>query len=1451
MKPLRELRRWLGRTGRDRPLAGKALRCERLEDRLTPASGLTTGTELLAVTTSGQPIRDLQNVVAAFDLAGAIDFSRTELVLSTADASLLQIGLSSSANALAVQQTLLATGLYASVAPNFVYSSGTPGLTDVRERTPNDPRAGEQYHHPIIRTPTAWDTTIGTAGVIVAVLDDGVYVAHPDLRNTVWANAKEVAGDGIDNDANGFTDDTAGWNFVGNNNNVNPTDPIADNHGTQVAGLIAAQFDNNEGVAGVAGGARVMPVKVVGTGGSTTSLALARAISYAVQNGARIVNTSINVDPFVDDPTFAAAVGMAYDRGILLVNSAGNTGTNNPPRVTLEELVVVAASDRNDAKTAYSNFGSGIDITAPGGTADDGLLTTIPLTGYAGAFGTSMAAPLVAGVAALVWSANPTWTRDMVAAAVIATTDDILAKNPDYEDQLGSGRLNAAKAVGTAKVVTKLGKLTGLPEEGADAPESITSFNLRLHSPLDPTTVTKANFELRWAGPDGAFGSADDALLPFDINGGREYKIGTNDLVFTVNRTLDRGLYRFTAKAGGLRDPFGSPIDGDGNGSAGGNLVRNFGIAYQVGGTVYNDVDDDGFQDSNDPGVPGATVFADLNGNGRLDRFTFTGQGGAALPDGGTAAVPVPVGGFSQVQAGLSVRVEIFHPRPSELTMVLVAPDGTRLTLFDRRFLPSSGTSTHLFTFEDGIEEESESISTIMTHRLRPTEPFGDLAGRSAGGEWRVEVTDAAGGSVGGFHNVSLTFAAEPTATTNANGFFALNGLPTGGLAFLHVGPVGGFARAANGGAVPVDPSGPAPAAGIGLTRTAGVVGRVLQGDGTGLADAVVFIDFNRDGVANDEFMTRTDAFGNYEFPGLPNGLYPVTAAPPPGYLPAAGRSVALTPDAPVARGTDFVVSRDARPVTVTIAPVTPALRNSPVNAIAFALSEPLPGLTLANVGLSFNGQPVSLAGATLIGGGTSYTVIGLGDVTGANGTFAFTVAAPAPPGQPERQPASVFVSWTADVSPPNVRLEGIFANDALVGVTVLADEPVVGLNASDFRAFDRNNVAIPIGGATFDVAPDGRSAVLRLPAEALGRGYVRVQLDGPAAGITDLAGNPFLGNFGVAHSKGGQQPGPQVTARRTVFGTDAGGSPAVMVYDSTTGALVRILPVFEPGFTGGVRVAAGDVTGDGVEDIVVGAGRGGGPRVRIFDGVTFQPVADFMAFEPTFTGGVFVTVGDFNNDGRADVVVSADKGGGPRVKVVDGTTQNVIADFFGIADAAFRGGARTAVGDLNGDGFADLFVAAGAGGGPRVAGYDGLTLGPAPRRLFNDFFAFDPNLRDGVFLAAGAMNADGFADLVIGAGAGGGPRVRVLSGQQLLANVQAPLADFFAGDPRGRAGVRVAVKHGDPGSPFADLVTADGLGVGRRVRQFSAGSFQQAPPRPTSEFDVLFDSVNGGVFVG
>jgi hypothetical protein len=323
------------------------------------------------------------------------------------------------------------------------------------------------------------------------------------------------------------------------------------------------------------------------------------------------------------------------------------------------------------------------------------------------------------------------------------------------------------------------------------------------------------------------------------------------------------------------------------------------------------------------------------------------------------------------------------------------------------------------------------------------------------------------------------------------------------------------------------------------------------------------------------------------------------------------------------------------------------------------------------------------------------------------------------------------------------------------------------------------------------------------------------------------------------------------------VYGPD--GSPKFQFTPFPAGFAGQVDPN-SIGFTGGNRVAVGDVTGDGVPDFIVGTGPSISTFVKVIDGKTHQEILTYQPFEPTFTGGVFVAVGHVTGHQAEDIIITPDEGGGPRVLILQGggnLSFPLIANFFGINDPNFRGGCRAAAGDINGDGFDDLAVAAGFGGGPRVSVYDGKSVANnQPVNLFNDFFIFDGpdavTLRNGAFIAMGDIDGDGHADIIGGGGPGGGPRVFALSGDDLL-HAPAPrarvLANFFAGDPNNRGGVQIAAKDID-GDQFADLITGAGPGDGTRVTAYKGSTLPSDSPQVIYGFDA-FPGFNTGVYVG
>ncbi|MBX9627941.1 MAG: VCBS repeat-containing protein [Gemmataceae bacterium] len=425
-------------------------------------------------------------------------------------------------------------------------------------------------------------------------------------------------------------------------------------------------------------------------------------------------------------------------------------------------------------------------------------------------------------------------------------------------------------------------------------------------------------------------------------------------------------------------------------------------------------------------------------------------------------------------------------------------------------------------------------------------------------------------------------------------------------------------------------------------------------------------------------------------------------------------------------------------------------------------------------------------------------------------------------------------VPEAGEVAGTPVRLSfGFNATAAGANTTVTAVRQDAGFTLNGVRTslLSRN---IQSGGAAAPLA-GGQDATVRIGDRF---GFEFTQL----ASLAGLGSGTATARLVLGIAVGSAAPGAGTV------GAGAGGGPAVAVYNPD-GTPKRTFFAFESGFAGGVRVASADMNRDGTLDTVVGSGPGRVAEVRVFDGVTGNELFRTNPFGG-FAGGVFVAAGDIDGNGFADIAVSPDEGGGPRVRVYRGNGFTGLADFFGIEDPNFRGGARVALGDLSGDGRAEVVVAAGFGGGPRVSTWDGAALaGGSLRRPFADFFAFEPGLRNGTFAAVGDIDGDGRGDLIAGAGPGGGPRVLVFNGRELVAGRQTVLANFFAGSAAERSGVPVAATNLDDDTR-ADVLTGTGAGSGSRARAYLGKDLSPAgTPSAFRDFDPFPGA--SGVFVG
>ncbi len=336
---------------------------------------------------------------------------------------------------------------------------------------PNDSAWAAQWGTQRIGTEKTWEQTRGDSDITVGVIDTGIDYDHPDLRGQYWINPAEDANgdgffqpwprselqngqsgdfDGVDNDGNGFVDDVIGYDFVdqpgagnaaGGDYRDNDPDPYDDmGHGSSVAGIIAAATDNGIGIAGVAPDCRIMTLRAFDARGIGAESDVARALAYAVANDVRVVNMSFG--DVIYSRVLRDVIRWAYARRVVLIASAGNAQSSalHYPSA-YDETISVSATAQNDVLAGFSNFGQSIDIAAPGSD----ILTTDREGRYVGFYGTSAAAPLASGVAALVLSRHPEFTPEDVRGVLIASAEDLGTRG--WDERYGAGLLRADRAV--------------------------------------------------------------------------------------------------------------------------------------------------------------------------------------------------------------------------------------------------------------------------------------------------------------------------------------------------------------------------------------------------------------------------------------------------------------------------------------------------------------------------------------------------------------------------------------------------------------------------------------------------------------------------------------------------------------------------------------------------------------------------------------------------------------------------------------------------------------------------------------------------------------------------------------------------------------------------------------------------------------------------------------------
>ncbi len=460
---------------------------------------------------------------------------------------------------------------------------------------PNDPDLSQQWYlrnlttgGKDVRAVGGWAVAQGDSNIIIAIVDTGVDWHHPDLggsgpnyrRGAIWTNWAEANGTpGVDDDADGYIDDSRGWDFVngvtgwpGEDVNTPDNDPSDfASHGTACAGCAAGIGNNGLGIAGVAWGCKIMPLRAgwlsdAGAGVVRMDFC-SQAMVYAANRGAKIVNCSWGSTNYL-----ATAVNYCVSKGMIIVCAAGNDNSEDTTNYWLgtnANVIAVAATTQSDAKASFSNYGTWVELSAPG----VGIWSTWYNPGtdshtYASVDGTSFASPITCGAAALIWSAHPGWTRTQVINQLESTADNIDAVNAPYIGKLGYGRVNLLRALGDRfhKVPAEFPTMFDAMNEAASGDTVAVRASYALStSPADLPFTSKALSVL--GGWNDAYTSRDPAGTPTVINAAALGGPGLTCQAGATPATVIDG-FRIT---GGVGQFFSTPFTG----TYGGGVILN------------------------------------------------------------------------------------------------------------------------------------------------------------------------------------------------------------------------------------------------------------------------------------------------------------------------------------------------------------------------------------------------------------------------------------------------------------------------------------------------------------------------------------------------------------------------------------------------------------------------------------------------------------------------------------------------------------------------------------------------------------------------------------------------------------------------------------------------------------------------------------------------------------
>ncbi|MCK6604992.1 MAG: S8 family serine peptidase [Ignavibacteriaceae bacterium] len=642
---------------------------------------------------------------------------------------------------------------------------------------PNDPSIGSQYYLNTVKAYEAWDLSTGSSSVIIGIVDTGIDWNHPDLSDNIWQNTDEISGNNIDDDGNGYVDDYIGWDFGGFTGTPD-NDPMEDqpDHGTHVAGCASAVTNNGIGVASLGYKAKLMAIKTSinnqrdPSSGQPYIVYGYEGIVYGADNGAHIINCSWGGGGY--SLYGQEIINYALTKGTVVVAAAGNSSSINPHYPSgFNHVLAVASTNSSDSRSSFSNYGYKIEVAAPGSS----IYNTWMDNTYATLSGTSMASPVAAGLVALVMARFPNYTPYQAAQHVRVTTDNINANNPSFQDLLGTGRINAKKAMETANAVSARLTSYSFSDQGTGDGDGIFEPGEVIHLRIDGINYLNAT-------------SALTAELVSKTN----YATVTGNAVYNAGVVQPNGT--FNNASGEFMVTLGQSIPE--------NAQLNFQVRFSDGS--YSD-----FQWVNTIGNPtyatqacndvaltitsrGNLGFDDYPNNTKGSGFKYNG-GNNMLFEGALmiATTPVRISNSARNSSGNNADKDFQTEVPFLLEIPGVKADVEGFTRFNDNLAGGSavGTKTELRSYSYGTTGDENYI--IVRYTIKNTSGT-NLTNLYAGLFFDWDLIDGSGDLVsynssanyGKMSNSSASFSTKTAVALISGtnyGFYAINNDGTGG----------------------------------------------------------------------------------------------------------------------------------------------------------------------------------------------------------------------------------------------------------------------------------------------------------------------------------------------------------------------------------------------------------------------------------------------------------------------------------------------------------------------------------------------------------------------------------------------------------------------------------------------------------------------------------------------